>query len=266
MESKFKISLHIRDLSLLLQIQEFFGGIGLISISNTQNMVTYLVSKLNDLNNVIIPHFEKYCLLTQKGADFILWKQVVELMLNKEHLTIKGILKIISIKASINLGLSDEKYNYSNITITPINRPIINYKNISDPNWISGFVSGEGNFDVNIHKSNTKIGFRVRLRFRISQHERDLKLMENTIKYLGSGYIEKDSRKPAISLTIVKFSDIINKIIPLFENNSLFGVKKLDYLDWCKVAKLINEGKHLTLEGLNLIRSIKSGMNKGRKY
>lgn len=29
--------------------------------------------------------------------------------------------------------------------------------------------------------------------------------MENTIKYLGSGYIEKDSRKPAISLTIVKF-------------------------------------------------------------
>ena len=72
MESKFKISLHIRDLSLLLQIQEFFGGIGLISISNTQNMVTYLVSKLNDLNNVIIPHFEKYCLLTQKGADFIL--------------------------------------------------------------------------------------------------------------------------------------------------------------------------------------------------
>lgn len=89
-----------------------------------------------------------------------MWKQVVELMLNKEHLTIKGIHKIISIKASMNLGLSDEKFNYSNITITPIKRPIINYKNISDPNWISGFVSGEGNFDVNIHKSNTKIGFR----------------------------------------------------------------------------------------------------------
>lgn len=46
----------------------------------------------------------------------------------------------------------------------------------------------------------------------------------------------------------------------------MFGVKNLDYLDWCKVAKLIDEGKHLTLEGLNLIRSIKSGMNKGRKY
>ena len=44
----------------------------------------------------------------------------------------------------------------------------------------------------------------------------------------------------------------------------LLGVKLIDYLDWCKVAKLINEGSHLTKEGVNLIREIKSGMNKGR--
>ena len=37
-----------------------------------------------------------------------------------------------------------------------------------------------------------------------------------------------------------------------------------DYLDWCKIAKLMNEGSHLTVEGLNLIREIKSGINTGR--
>jgi hypothetical protein len=35
----------------------------------------------------------------------------------------------------------------------------------------------------------------------------------------------------------------------LFNNNSFLGVKLLDYLDWCEVAKLMNEKKHLTLEG-----------------
>jgi len=47
-------------------------------------------------------------------------------------------------------------------------------------------------------------------------------------------------------LTIFKFSDINNKIIPFFEQNPLLGVKLFDYLDWCKVAKLMNNGSHLT--------------------
>jgi hypothetical protein len=43
------------------------------------------------------------------------------------------------------------------------------------------------------------------------------------------------------------------------------GVKLFDYLDWCEIAKLMIDGKHLTVEGLEIIRSIKSGMNTGRK-
>jgi hypothetical protein len=67
-ESRFKIGLNIRDLDLLLQIQQYFGRIG--SISKSKNMVVYYISKLTDLNNVIIPHFEKYPLLTQKRSCF----------------------------------------------------------------------------------------------------------------------------------------------------------------------------------------------------
>lgn len=48
------------------------------------------------------------------------------------------------------------------------------------------------------------------------------------------------------------------------KDDPLLGIKLLDFLDWCKVAKLVYEGSHLTLEGLNLIRDIKSGMNTGR--
>jgi hypothetical protein len=40
--------------------------------------------------------------------------------------------------------------------------------------------------------------------------------MEYLIKYLGAGQIYKYPKNPAVSLTIVKFSDIINTIIPFF--------------------------------------------------
>jgi hypothetical protein len=44
-------------------------------------------------------------LLNQKGADFLLFKQIVELMSKKAHLYLEGLYKIINIKASMNLGL-----------------------------------------------------------------------------------------------------------------------------------------------------------------
>ena len=44
----------------------------------------------------------------------------------------------------------------------------------------------------------------------------------------------------------------------------MLDIKQLDFLDWCKIAKLINDGNHLTVEGLSLIRDIKSRMNRGR--
>jgi len=263
-QSKFQMGLHIKDLSLLLQLQQFLGGIGYIYTYPTLNKVNFSVDANKDLIK-LIHHLEKYPLLTQKAADFILFKEVVKLITNKDHLSIEGLYQIINIKASMNLGLSDYlKSEFS--SFTPVKRPIIKVENIPDPNWLAGFVSGEGNFDVRIPQQPTnQIGFRVQLRFRISQHSRDDKLMELLIKYLGTGKVYKYPGKSAVVLTIFKFSDITNIIIPFFEKNPLLGVKLFDYLDWCKIAKLMNEGTHLTFEGLNLIRQIKSGMNRGRK-
>jgi len=137
-------------------------------------------------------------------------------MNNKGPLSIEGLNQIVNIKASMNLGLSDFlKYEFNDFT--PVERQVINTENIPDPNWIAEFVTGEVNFDVRITQQSTnKIGSRVQLRFRISQHERDIKLMENLIKYLGSGKIYKYSGKSAVVLTIFKFSDITNIIIPFF--------------------------------------------------
>jgi LAGLIDADG endonuclease len=106
----------------------------------------------------------------------------------------------------------------------------------------------------------------VQLKFKISQHERYIKLMELLIKYLGSGKLAKATSFPAVSVTINKLEHINKILIPLFNKYPIVGVKELDYLDWCKVAKLMNDERHFTVEGLELIRQIKSKMNTGRKF
>jgi hypothetical protein len=54
--------------------------------------------------------------------------------------------------------------------------------------------------------------------------------MEYIIKYLGAGQIYKYPKIYAVNLTIVKYSDIYNTIIPFYKN-PLLGVKLYDFLD-----------------------------------
>jgi hypothetical protein len=55
--------------------------------------------------------------------------------------------------------------------------------------------------------------------------------MEKIVEYFGSGKIYKYTGKSAVSLTIVDFTDITNKIIPFFNKNSIIGIKLYDYLN-----------------------------------
>ena len=93
-----------------------------------------------------------------------------------------------------------------------------------NPNWLSGFFTGEGCFFIKIKKSKShKLGYQVSLIVKLSQHARDECLLK-----------------------------------------SFIGTKSKDFDDFCKVANMMKEGKHLTVEGLDQIRKIKAGMNTGR--
>jgi len=72
-------------------------------------------------------------------------------------------------------------------------------------NWI---------FDVKLYTSNTKMEHAIQLRFRIL-----LKLIEVIMKYYGSSYIEKHTIFSVVTLVIVRFSIIIEKVISFFLRN-----------------------------------------------
>jgi len=83
--------------------------------------------------------------------------------------------------------------------------------------------------------------------------------MNNIVKYLGSGTLIIN--RSSIDLVFYNFLDIESIIVPLFNNYPLIGYKKFDYLDFCKVVSIVKNKDHLTLEGLDSIKQIKSGMN-----
>lgn len=258
---RFSIGLHIRDLALLKQIQAFFG-IGVI-YKHSKYSVQYRVESLNDLQ-VIIDHFDKYPLITQKFADFLLFKQIVEKMNEKKHLTLKGLEEIINIKASLNNGLSNVlKKAFPNVNI--VKRPMVALKKTLNPYWVVGFVDGEGCFYVKVRKdSNYKTGYQVQLLFQITQHLRDKELINILIKHFGCGYTEIDKRGPVINLRVTKFADIKEKVISFFDKYSLKGSKLLDYYDFCKIVSLMKNNLHLTSKGIMEILTIKLRMNTKR--
>ena len=128
---------------------------------------------------------------------------------------------------------------------------------------MAGFTSAEGCFFVLIAKSQThSTGFVVQLVFILIQHVRDEKLIKSLINFLECGKIYK--RGEILEFKVFKFSDIDDKLIPLFKKYPIQGVKAQDFEDLCYVAEMMKDKKHLTSEGLEQIRQIKAGMNRGR--
>jgi len=259
----FQIGLHKKDLELLKLIQAYFDGIGII-VTNSNDMCTFRVSSPKQILNKIIPHFDKYFLITEKQADYIIFKKIVMLMEQGEHLKLEGLQAIINIRASLNLGLSEVLKAAFPKTIAVV-RPLVPKAEIIHPEWMAGFITGDGCFFIKITKGRNKAGVGVQLVFQLTQHIRDEELLKSFVKFFKCGQYLKPITKEWGYFQCTKFSDNYNIIILFCIQHPIRGLKAKDFLDWVKVAELIKKGDHLTKEGSSEIIRIKAGMNTGRE-
>jgi hypothetical protein len=68
---KFILLLEYPRVRCRYKIQSFFG-VGAIYHRPDRKKSVYRVSNANYLNDIIIPHFEKYPLISKKAIDFLL--------------------------------------------------------------------------------------------------------------------------------------------------------------------------------------------------
>ena len=127
---------------------------------------------------------------------------------------------------------------------------------------MAGFISAEGCFSVFIFKSQyVKLGYQVQLRFRLTQHVRDVQLLESLVSSLGGTVVKS---RDAVDLQVIKLSALTDKVLLLLEKYPVQGVKFKDYCDFIKVVEIVKNKTHLTTEGLSLVQKIKVEMNTGR--
>jgi hypothetical protein len=96
-----------------------------------------MIFRITSIKNLqaIIGHFDKYPLVTQKLADYNLFKLAYNIMINKEHLTQEGLFKLVAIKGSLNLGLAPELQSAFS-GITNADKPLVtgSAQEVYDPN------------------------------------------------------------------------------------------------------------------------------------
>ena len=177
----------------------------------------------------------------------------------------------MGIKYSINRGLSTTLLE-AFPDAYPIDKPKTLVPLTIDPNWLIGLrtlADGEGCFNIHITSSKTHvIGVQVKVRFILTQHSRDIDLMQKLVQILGCGGLSQYSgEKPAINLVVSKFADINTKIISLIKKYPLQSYKRLEFGDICLVVvQMINKLIfNNTKEGLEKIKEIKARMNTRRE-
>lgn len=220
---------------MLCIIQNLFG-IGKIT-NHGNTTLQYTVKSLVDLQ-VIISHFDKYPLLSEKLGDYNLFKQGIELIINKAHLNKEGFSKILAIKAGLNLGFSDE-FKLLFPYINAVKKPQVSKQNIFNFNWLAGLTSGcasclcfarsmlrsgKGCFHVSIRNSpTTNLGKSITLKFHIVQHGKDIELIKLLRYTLKCGRIELVLQQSAVYFVVTNFKDIFEKLISLFDNYNIKG-------------------------------------------
>lgn len=156
--------------------------------------------------------------------------------------------------------------------------------------------SGDGSFHIVLRNSKSRcsnfvITKGVFARFSIHLHVRELEVLKGIFTYLklynekeiisqassnfvtsGQSLVTEPDKKitvgeKSVNLQITKFHDIINIIIPFFNQYPIFGLKSLDFADFKKVCEIIKTKEHLTSPAVfNKILKLKSGMNQHRKW
>ncbi len=103
---EFRIVQHQRDIKLLYELKKFFQA-GVVRVNHDERYELRIRS-LKHINQIVIPHFDKYPLKTQKKFDFIKFKKIINLMNQNQHLKINGLKKIIQISSKMNRGSKDK--------------------------------------------------------------------------------------------------------------------------------------------------------------
>lgn len=117
---------------------------------------------------------------------------------------------------------------------------------ILDGNWISGFTDGEGCFYLaqRERKQGNKINLSCECQFQITLRNDDIEVLYDIQHTLGCGGVDQQKRKlngnskPCAGYRVNVLRDLVEKIIPHFEEHPLRSKKQRDFNIWKQAVRL----------------------------
>lgn len=135
-----------------------------------------------------------------------------------------------------------------------------------DPQYIVGFVDGEGCFCVGISKHKTlKRKLEIRALFEIELRADDRDILERLQYTLGCGRIydlsyERYGWAPHVKYKVSSIKEIAEKIIPFFDRYPLQAKKSFSYERFRTIVLLVRDKKHLTDQGFREVTRLRDQM------
>ena len=137
--------------------------------------------------------------------------------------------------------------------------------------WIVGFVDGEGCFTVTLHRNpTTSLGYQIMPEFILSQGEKSKSVLYKVMKFFECGRISVNRRHDNHRENLFRYcvksqKELLNIIIPFFQENKLKTSKRDDFDKFSKILFLMKRKVHLKRDGINKIIGIIETMNTRKK-
>ena len=129
------------------------------------------------------------------------------------------------------------------------------------PDWVVGFVDGEGCFHVSINRQpKMTIGWQVLPEFRVVQHQKDAEILRKLASVFGCGNVVTNhgDRKEFR----VRGLQNLAHIVKFFQEHPLQTTKRENFERFSEIISLMQEKQHATKEGLEKIANIAWRMNR----
>ena len=134
-----------------------------------------------------------------------------------------------------------------------------------NPDWITGFIDGEGCFHIGISK-HPELRFKHQIlpELTVVQHKRDIDLLYRIRSTMNCGVV-RVNHGDRYCWRVRSLNNLANVIVPFFERHKLRSKKRIEFLKFAKVVRMMVDKKHLTEEGFSKICKIASDMNRANK-
>jgi LAGLIDADG endonuclease len=141
------------------------------------------------------------------------------------------------------------------------------------PEYVSGFIDGEGCFSVSIHPHPSIVKpnrWLVAPCFQAYQHRYNVEILESLKDFFGCGRITaKGPNSDVLTYSVYRRRDLESVVIPFFEWCPLLSRKQEEFEKFREIVLMMQQRLHLTDEGFRRIVELAFSMNqrgKQRRY